>query len=200
MREQLVAWAGDCRVQGDVELGDGRLSDRVNEMDLVTFFDATLTALDDGREVQVGEMEVERRELHVIEVHGRQGDPDRRLRTVRDRVMLQIGPFTVTGSIHRSPSTRPLAALAGWTRFLPVTDAEVGLPGHRRTPVHQEVVLVNRERITKHERLPEIGVYASEPWPPLPTEDPPSQDQAGQGEPVQDPPSQDPPSQDPPEA
>ena len=172
MREQLVAWAGDCRVQGDVELADGRLSDRVNDLDLLTFFDATLTSLDDGHEVEVQEMEVERRELHVIEVNGRPGDPARRQRTVTDRVMLQIGPFRVTGGLHRPPSTQPLAALAGWNRFLPVTDADVEVPGQDGTPVHLDVVLVNRERITKHERLPDIQVFESQPWPPLPTQDP----------------------------
>jgi hypothetical protein len=42
MREALVAWAGDCRVRGEVDLGDGRLSDQVNDGDLLTFFGATL--------------------------------------------------------------------------------------------------------------------------------------------------------------
>jgi len=41
VREQLVAWAGDCVVRGVVELGDGRVSDQVNELDVVTFFDAS---------------------------------------------------------------------------------------------------------------------------------------------------------------
>ena len=41
MREQLVAWAGDCQVRGEVELGEGRLSDQVNELEVVTFFGAT---------------------------------------------------------------------------------------------------------------------------------------------------------------
>ena len=45
VREPLVAWAGDCMVRGSVGLGEGRLSDRVNELDVVTFFDATLRSL-----------------------------------------------------------------------------------------------------------------------------------------------------------
>ena len=111
MREQLVAWAGDCLVRGSVELGDGRLSDRVNELDVVTFFDVTLRGLDDGHEVTVDELEVERGELHVIEVQGRRGDPARRLRTVEERVTLELGPFEVTGNLHRPPHTHSLAAL-----------------------------------------------------------------------------------------
>ena len=65
MGEPLVAWAGDCMVRGVVELGDGRLSDQVNELDVVRFYAATLRALDDGHEVTVDELDVERGELHV---------------------------------------------------------------------------------------------------------------------------------------
>lgn len=173
MREQLVAWAEDCQVRGNVELADGRLSDQVNELDLLVFHDATLAALEDGREVQVDEVEVERRELHVIEVTGHTGDPVRRLRTLRDHVALQVGPYRITGSLHRPPVAQPLAALAGWTRFVPVTDATFDVVGGSGAgPVHREVLLVNRERITRTERLDGVGVYTSAPWPPLPKAEP----------------------------
>lgn len=170
MREQLVAWAGDCQVRGEVELGDGRLSDQVNVFEVVTFFAATLAALDDGHEVRVDELEVERRELHVIEVSGRQGDPARRLRTIRDPVRLEVGPYTLTGSLHRSPAAQPLAALAGWTRFLPLTDATLDTGGAGE-PVRRDVVLVNRDRIVHHEMLDGLSVMTTAPWPPLPKAD-----------------------------
>ena len=51
MRESLVAWAGDCQVRGEIDLGEGRLSDQVNEGDLLTFFSATLEAIEDGHQV-----------------------------------------------------------------------------------------------------------------------------------------------------
>ncbi|MEI7743223.1 MAG: hypothetical protein WCK58_05660 [Chloroflexota bacterium] len=168
MREQLVAWAGDCRVEGDVELGEGRLSDRVNAAELLTFFNARLRALEDGREVTVDELEVERRELHVIEVQGRRGSPERRLRTVTDRVEVEVGPFVVTGSLHRGPSTQPLAPLAGWARFVPLTDAVIRVRGSVEAPDRQEVVLVNRERISRTERVGDIVVQATAPWTSLP--------------------------------
>ena len=41
-------------VRGDVELGEGRLSDAVNEQDVITFNGATLEALADGHEVVAG--------------------------------------------------------------------------------------------------------------------------------------------------
>jgi hypothetical protein len=167
MREQLVAWAEDCQVRGEVELGEGRLSDQVNELEIVTFFDATLAALEDGREVKIDEVEVERRELHLIEVTGRQGDPTRRLRTLKDPVLLQVGPYTLRGILHRSPVAQPLSALASWTRFVPVTDVILDAGGPAG-PLRRDVVLVNRDRISRHEVLDGVGTMETAPWPPLP--------------------------------
>lgn len=152
MRESLVAYAEDCVVRGEVDLGEGRLSDVVNERDFLTFLAATLEALDDGHEVKVDELEVERRDLHLIEVRGHRGDPERRLRTVEERVMLEVGPFIVTGNVHRPPYAQPMASLSGWAKFLPVTDATFRLrrdADERR----EEVLLVNRERISKSEPI-----------------------------------------------
>lgn len=164
MREPLVAWAGDCVVRGSIDVADGRLSDQVNELDLLTFFDATLEALDDGRQVPVGELEVERRELHLIEVNGRRGDPSRRLRTVEDRVALQVGPFVVTGNLHRPPSAQPLASLSGWARFVPVTNAVIEVGDTAAEPLHEEVLLVNRDRVSASRPLASIDIQAEDPW------------------------------------
>ncbi len=153
MREQLVAWAGDCVVRGDVSVGDGRISDQVNQAALLTFFGATLEALEDGHRVEVEELEVERHELHIIEVEGHRGDPNRRLRTVPERVRMQVGPFEVTGNLHRQPSAAPLASLARWMRFVPMTEAEFHVAGTAATPTRRDVVLVNRERISRTETL-----------------------------------------------
>lgn len=166
MRESLVAWAADCVVRGEVSLEDGRLSDRVNELELLTFFGATLEALDDGHEVRVDELEIERRELHLIEVEGRRGDPARRLRTVEERVTMEVGPFVVTGNLHRPPNTAPLAALSRWSRFVPVTDAEIQVAGRDDSPRHQDVVLVNRDRIVKAVSTVAPQVYTTEAWGP----------------------------------
>lgn len=156
MREPLVAWAADCRVQGDVDLAEGRLSDQVNEGELLTFFGATLEALGDGHQVQLDELEVERRELHLIEVDGRQGDPGRRVRTIAESVRLEIGPFRVTGNLHRSPATQPLAALSRHQRFVPVTDARIDVLDGSRPSRHLDVLLINRQLVAKSEPIAPI--------------------------------------------
>ena len=73
MLEQLIAWAGDCQVRGLVDLGDGRLSDLINDSETITFQSATLRALDDGHEVDLDKVEVGRQELHLIEVSAAAG-------------------------------------------------------------------------------------------------------------------------------
>lgn len=156
MGEQLVAWAEDCRVQGEVDLGGGRLSDAVNELDIIKFQAATLVALEDGHIVREPELEVARRELSLIEVTGRRGDPARRHRTVAERVRLEVGPYTITGDLHRSPSLPPLNALTRWSRFVPVTGALVEI-GPDRVPSHHDVVLVNRDRIGAYHELFDAG-------------------------------------------
>ena len=168
MRDRLVAWVEDCVVRGDVELEDTRLSDQVNERETWTFSDATLEALDDGRLVDCPEVDVDRREFHVIQVHGRRGDLERRLRTVEEPVVIEIGPFTVTGSLHRAPNGPPLAALFSYLKFLPVTGATIEFRDMGREPVHEEVVLVNRELIAKTEPLDVRAPGADEPWEPVP--------------------------------
>lgn len=176
MREQLVAWAEDCRVRGDVVLGDGRLSDEINDQPLLTFFDATLEALDDGHEVVRDELEVERNELHLVEVNGRRGDPARRLRTIPERARLELGPYTVTGELHRSPSTHAMAALAGWAHFVPVTGAVVSIAGRDGDPLSYEVVLVNRGRVRKYQPLDAVPVFADEIDGEPPSDAPPASD------------------------
>ena len=156
MREQLVAWAEDCRVQGEVDLDGGRLSDAVNELDIIVFHTATLVALEDGHIVRQPELEVARRELSLIEVTSRRGDPARRHRTIPEHVRLEVGPYTVTGDLHRPPSLPPLNALTRWSRFVPVTDALVEIGGgHQRA--HHDVVLVNRDRIRAYHELFDAG-------------------------------------------
>ena len=107
---------------------------RSTRVDLLTFFGATLEALEDGHELLVDELEVERRELVMIEIDGHQGDPIRRTRTIVDPVRLEIGPFRITGNLHRHPASQPLAALSRHQRFVPVTDATIDLlDGSRST-------------------------------------------------------------------
>jgi len=165
VREQLVAWAGDCQVRGTIDLDDGRLSDQLNEREVVTFYEATLRSLADDHEVALDELEVERLELHLIPVHGRRGDPTKRIRTVAERVTLEIGPYWVTGNLHRLPTTQALAALTMRKRFVALTDAIVVMRDRPDdAPMVEEVVLVNLDRVGRTETISLVPVMADD-WP-----------------------------------
>ena len=73
-----------------------------------------------------------------------------------EHVRLEVGPYTVTGDLHRSPSLPPLNALTRWSRFVPVTGALVEI-GADRVPAHHDVVLVNRDRIGAYHELFDAG-------------------------------------------
>jgi hypothetical protein len=161
--EELVAWAEDCEVRGAVELPDGRLSDVVNHLDLLKFRQARLEALDDGHVLEMDELEVERRDLHLLLVQGREGDPARRLRTVREKVVMEIGPYTVRGHLHRASSAAPLAATQKWARFIPVTEVEFR-PGAGGSVRSHDVILVNRERIAKVDLVDDLTIAVNEAW------------------------------------
>jgi hypothetical protein len=162
--DELQAWAEDCVLTGGVELPEGRLSDIVNHLDLLQFRPARVEALEDGRVLELDELEVERRDLHVMRVTGRAGDPERRLRTVREKVVMEVGPFRVRGNLHRAPNAAPLAAVHRWTRFIPVTEAEFSLSDTDHA-WQDATILVNRDLIGKVELVEDVPAAAEEPWP-----------------------------------
>ncbi len=149
MREELIAWAEDCVVRGPVELPDGRLSDVVNATELLHVAPARVEALDDGRIIELDEFDLERRDIHFVLVRGRAGDPTRKLRTVREPVAIEVGPFVVHGNLHRPPSAPRLAAITLMAaKFVPVTEATYAV-GTTGIPAHADVLLVNRELIAR---------------------------------------------------
>ncbi len=87
---------------------------------------------------------------------------------MEERVTLELGPFEVTGNLHRPPHTHSLASLSRWAHFVPMTDALVGMRDRDDERVAQPVVLVNRERIGKTRTHTVIPVVADEPPPPPP--------------------------------
>ena len=156
VREQLVAWAEDCRVQGEVDLDGGRLSDAVNDLDIIMFHAATLVALEDGHIVREPEVEVARRELSLIEVHG----PARRSRAAAPDRAGARAPRGRAVHGHRRPAS--IAEPAAAERAHPVVEVRAGHrraggDRPRRVPAHHDVVLVNRDRIRAYHELFDAG-------------------------------------------
>ena len=111
MRLQLVAYAADCIIRGTVDLPDGRLTDAVAAIEVITFRDASLRALEDGHLVRCDELSVARDALCLVEVHGPRGDARRRVRTVEEMLAAEIGPYLVTAKVHTMPTANLMASV-----------------------------------------------------------------------------------------
>jgi hypothetical protein len=122
---ELAAYAADCRVSGLVEVGDGRVSDLLNDNPAIVFRDARLNALEDGHSVEVPELEVGRDELYAVVAAGSRGDPDKRVHTRRVRVEAAVGPYMVRGFAHSSATFDPFIPGLRRVPWVPVTDATV---------------------------------------------------------------------------
>ena len=160
---ELDAYAADCRLSGRVDLGDGRLTDRLNATEELCIEDARLESLEDGHVVETPEMTVTTDELCAVVGSGPRGDAARRLRTHATRVVVELGPYRVVGLVHGTPASDPLAAALRRAAWLPLTDATVT---YRRGSVDVsdsvETLLVNRTQATSLLALEEETVLL--PW------------------------------------
>ena len=145
---KLVAYSGDCIVRGQVRLAGGRLTDQLNASPDLVVEDATLEALEDGRTVDVGLVTIPHEELYLIEVVGPRGDRERRVQTVKQRLVAELGIYRVSHTLHTPPTMDPMAWLRRRGRYIPATDCDVeftiaGLPALRRV----DVLVINRDHV-----------------------------------------------------
>jgi hypothetical protein len=160
----LDAYAADCRLFfGRIDLGDGRLTDRLNATPELRIEDARLESLDDGHVVETPELTVATDELCAVVASGPRGEAARRVRTHATRVAVDLGPYRVVGLVHGTPASDPLATALRRAAWLPVTDATVT---YRRGPdsVSDEVatLLVNRTLASSIRAVEEASVVL--PW------------------------------------
>ena len=147
---ELAAFAADCRVSGLVEVGDGRVSDLLNDNPAIVFRDAHLDALADGHRVEVPELEVGRDELCAVVATGRRGDPGKRVHTRRVRVEAAVGPYVVRGFAHSSATFDPFIPGLRRVPWVPVTDATVRYESEGRSVVELVgTLIVNRPLATR---------------------------------------------------
>jgi hypothetical protein len=163
----FTAYAVDCLVRGFLDLPDGvRLTDYLNESEVIRLSRATLRALDDGRFVEAGDVELERAEVFACEAAAAPGDAQLRIRTRTTEVHIKLGPYLVLGLLHAPSAGDPLLAWSRRKQMVPLTDASVTFPftGHQRK-VSSQVLIINRSHVssverTKYERskIDDIGI------------------------------------------
>ena len=147
---ELAAYAADCRVSGNVEVGDGRVSDLLNENPAIVFHDAQLQALADGHGVALPELEVGRDELCAVVASGSRGDPRRRVHTRRIHVEAAVGPYVVRGFAHSSATFDPFVPGLRRIPWVPVTNATVRYEAAGRPVIEAvETLMLNRPLATR---------------------------------------------------
>ena len=121
----LDAYAADCRVHGEVDIGRARMTDALNASPTLLIQDARLESLSDRRIVEAPELTVAYDELCAVVASGSRGDADRRLRTHMTRVEVDLGPYHIEGAVHGTPASDPVISAFRRPHWVPLTDATV---------------------------------------------------------------------------
>jgi hypothetical protein len=124
---ELTVYAGDCRARGRIALDGDRITDLLNAHD------------------EVEHVVVTRDEVFAVAVGEPRGNPQRRTRTQRFPVSLQVGAYAVRGYLHVLPGADPILGFRHRRPIVPLTDAWIdyeAADGHHRTFV--PTLLINR--------------------------------------------------------
>ncbi len=148
MRISFSGYAADCVISGEVELDFDRLKDLLDRRDELTIQNATLESLDDGREVCVTHLQLARGEILAAIGSPPRGPHDRRIHTVRHRMLAEVGPYTVSGELHEKPGVAPLSGSHSARPMVSFTDASISyLRAGRTVRRRTDTLIVNREHV-----------------------------------------------------
>jgi hypothetical protein len=125
----VTTWAEDCILRGSVAETGARLSDEVNGSGHLELSAVTVEALDDGRVFDLESVLLGIDDMCILELGGDRGHPERRIGTVRHRVVAEIGPYLVAGDFHTLRGVKPLTAFRHRAAIVPLTAAVVELSG-----------------------------------------------------------------------
>lgn len=175
MAIDFVGFTADVRIVGQIPLADDRLSDMLNSVARVIIRGATLEDLDSGRQ-EFGDVPIPCGDFLVVAGTGRRGLENLRKRTVQRRVVMGLGRFTVTGSLHVAHSAdvasrggKPDELLVGRDLLVPLTEASIEYDQRGKVVTEAwETVLVNRARVRWIEAADDVmvSVLADEPVVP----------------------------------
>ncbi|MGD0019813.1 MAG: hypothetical protein ABSD62_11205 [Candidatus Limnocylindrales bacterium] len=160
---EMDAYAADCRVHGQIEFGEGRLSDHLNRTSELLIRDARLEGLADGHVVAMPELAIARDELCAVVVSGPRGDAARRLHTQTTHVEIEVGPYRIEGRVHGTSTSEPLGWVLRQMAWVPLTEATV-MYRCGADDVSEEIatLLVNRHLMRSFRAVEEAGLDL--PW------------------------------------
>jgi hypothetical protein len=159
----LDAYAADCRVHGEVDIGRARMTDALNASPTLHIQDARLESLSDRRVVEAPELTVAYDELCAVVANGSRGDAERLLRTRMTRVEIEMGPYHIEGAVHGTPASDPVIASFRRASWVPLTDVTVTYRAGEDSQTDTVTTLVvNRDLATLFRAIEEKTVLL--PW------------------------------------
>lgn len=143
----FIGYSGDCVIRGTlVAPQDARLTDFLNGHDSIHIVQARLFALDDGRVVDAGDVDLALDELYAVEAPHRAPDVGHRVRTRAARMQFQLGPYHVLGHVHSPSTADPVATVVRRKSMIPLTEATLSLNYAGRQQLRDlDVLIVNRD-------------------------------------------------------
>lgn len=121
----FTGFAGDCLINGKLDLRAPRLTDQLNADPLVHLVDVSLEDLGNGQRVEATDFTIERSQLCAVRATGPRGSRALRIATAPHRLRAQIGPYTVLGRLHEPPGVDALATFTQRDLMVPLTDATI---------------------------------------------------------------------------
>ncbi len=122
----FIGYAQGRRFIGYVECEGDRLTDVLNRSESVVIRETYVESFEDETVDNLGDGEVDRSILYAVEASGARGEVARRIHTVRQRLAVQLGPYTALGLLHSLPGQLPLPNLHSRGPMIPLTDATIG--------------------------------------------------------------------------
>lgn len=145
---EFRGFAGDCTIAGQVTMFGDRLTDFLNGQERFRLHHVRLTSLDDGHEVAVDSVSIERQDLLVVVGTGPRGSQDRRLELEEARLQLAVGPYIILGRLHYAAGLDPLQQVLQREPMVPLTQATIAFSQAGATVAQDiDTVIVNRHLV-----------------------------------------------------
>ena len=144
----FVGYSVGRRFIGYVECGTERLPEMLNHNQHVIIRDAYVESFDDDTITNLGDGELDRSILYAIEAPPGGIETSRRIRTPRQRLQVQLGPYTALGLLDVPEGQLPLPGIDGAGPMVQLSDATLGYSSHGQPNLRDVgTLLVNREKL-----------------------------------------------------
>jgi hypothetical protein len=122
---EFQGFAGDCTISGRITMFGERLTDFLNGQERFRLHKVQFQSLEDGHEVPVDSVSVERDDLLLVVGTGPRGSEKQRVRLDEQRMQLSIGPYMVLGRLHLKPGQDPMKNVLQREPMIPLTMATI---------------------------------------------------------------------------